>query len=146
MLATRSDSDKSALGPPTRLYELKLIRFTPEATVKRGNFSSGLAASDWLGLPHERNCLIEAFVSQDGTSLGEFYLWCGGHHAHARINEHREHYASFADKGSNTVTFKNDDGSPFTPSGELIVPRDLAMHAIHSWLIDLKRPGFLEWS
>lgn len=132
-----------------RQYKLTIIRFTPTPVPMTNTFSSGNAAASWLGVPTDTDCFIEASVHQDNCSLGDFYLWCSGTYARARIGEHREHDASFPDSSlaiGDTIAFKDDDGSLYTPASELIVPRELAVRAIHAWLIDLQHPSFLRWS
>ncbi|WP_426103130.1 hypothetical protein [Massilia sp. TSP1-1-2] len=132
-----------------RQYELTIIRFTPSPVPVTETFSSGNAAATWIGIPTDRDCLIEASVWHDTDSLGDFCLWCSGAYAVARIGEHRSHDASDPDSisaNSNTISFKDDDGSIYTPSSELVLPRELAVRAIHAWLIDLQHPSFLRWS
>lgn len=132
-----------------RRHELTLTRFTPDPVPVTKTFSSGIEAATWLGAPVETDCLIEASVWQNTYSLGDFCMWCSGAYAVARIGEHRSHDASNPDgtlAKSNTVSFKDDDGSLFTPSSELVLPRELAVRAIHAWLLDLEHPSFLSWS
>ena len=132
-----------------RRYELTFIRFTPEPVPVTKTFGSGIAAATWLGTPADTDCLIEASVWQDTYNLGDFCVWCSGIYAVARIGEHRTHNASNPDSAlanNNTVSFKDDDGSLYTPSSELVLPRELAVRAIHAWLLDLKHPKFLNWS
>lgn len=132
-----------------RRYELTFIRFTPAPVAVTKTFSSGNEAAAWLGSPVDTHCLIEVSVWQDTYSLGDFCMWCSGVYAVARIGEHRSHNASNPDSTlakSNTVSFKDDDGSLFTPPSELVLPRELAVRAIHAWLLDLEHPSFLNWS
>ena len=112
-------------------------------------FGTGTAAVTWLGVPTDPDCLIEASVWRDNVSLGDFCLWCCEAYGVARIGEHRDHNASNLTGPlalNNVISFKDDDGSPYTPSSELVLPREAGIRAIHAWLIDLEHPGFLHWS
>jgi hypothetical protein len=132
-----------------RQYELTIIRFTPAPVPMTSTFSSGDAAAGWLGVPTDTDCFIEASVHQENYSLGAFYVWCSGKYAVARIGEHRKHDASHPDSSSaigHAIAFRDDDGSLYTPLSELVLPRELAVRAIHAWLIDLEHPSFLRWS
>ncbi|WP_156368572.1 hypothetical protein [Duganella sp. Leaf61] len=130
-------------------YELTIIRFTPDPVQRTSTLSSGPAAATWIGAPLDTDCFIEASVNEGKYSLGDFYLWCSGEYAVARIGEHRSHHASHPHNTfaiGKTITFKDDDGSLYTPSNELVLPRELALSAMRAWLIDLKHPSFLRWS
>ena len=137
------------MDDPKRSYEITIVRFTPDPTPMTSTFSSGQNAVTWLGDPNEVECFIEASVRQGKYCLGDFLLWCSGEYARARIGEHREHEASYTDStfaNGKVITFKDEDGSMFTQSGEVILPRGLAIDAIRAWLIDLNHPSFLRWS
>ncbi|WP_215409369.1 hypothetical protein [Janthinobacterium sp. JC611] len=130
-------------------YALTIIRYTPEPTSVTGTFDTGTAAVTWLGVPTDSDCLVEASVWRDNVSLGDFCLWCSEAYAVARIGEHRDHNASNLNGPipiNNVISFKDDDGSLYTPSSELVLPREAGIRAIHTWLIDLEHPGFLHWS
>ncbi len=132
-----------------RQYELTIVRFTPDPVSLTTTLSTGPAATTWLGVPLDTDCFIEASVHQGKFSLGDFCLWCSGEYAVARIGEHRDHNASHPDStfaNGKTTTFKDDDGSLYTPSSELVLPRELALNAMRAWLIDLEHPCFLRWS
>jgi len=144
-------SDEEVMKQPSsgRKYELTIIRFTPDPMPTTNTFCSGNAALTWLAVPTDTDCFIEASVRHDDRSLGDFCLWCSGEYAVARIGEHREHNASHPDKAfatGKTITFKDDDGSLYTPPSELVLPRKLAIDALRAWLIDLRHPSFLHWS
>ncbi|MFC0348602.1 hypothetical protein [Undibacterium danionis] len=132
-----------------RIYEITIVRFTPDPTPTARTFSSGQNAVTWLGDPNEFECFIEASVMQDKYCFGDFLLWCSGEYARARINEHRDHDASYTEStfaNGKVITFKDEDGSLFTQSGVMILPRQLAIDAIRAWLIDLNHPSFLRWN
>jgi len=128
--------------------EVTIIRFVPDPEPATSTFTSGAAAVTWLGVPDDIDCFIEACVHLDNVSLGDFALWCSGNFACARIGEHRDHNASHLDSNyviGDAVTFRDDDGSIYSPPPALIVPRNLAIAALQTWLIDQKHPGILRW-
>lgn len=132
-----------------RIYALTIHRFTPDPVSVTDTFNSGNEALAWLGDHSDTDCILEASVWEGGQSLGDFCLWCSGEFASARIGEHRDHNASLlASTGaiSHPISFKDDDGSLFTQSSELVLPRELAMEAFRAWLIDQQQPGILRWS
>ncbi len=132
-----------------RRYEITIIRFTPAPMPVTKTFSTGSAAAAWLGAPLDSDCFIEASVHQDKCNLGDFCLWLSGEYAVARIGEHRDHNASNPDSTfaiGKTITFRDDDGSLYTPSSELVLARELGINAFRSWLMDLQHPSFLRWT
>lgn len=142
---------KEPLEQPTgmRRYELTIVRFTRTPPRMTNVFFSESTAAAWFGTPDDAEFFCEVSVHQDNFSLGDFILWCSKQYAVARIGEHRDHSASHPDsnlaKGL-VMTFKDEDGSPFTVSSELVVPRELALEAMRAWLIDQKHPPVLRWN
>lgn len=132
-----------------RRYEITIIRFEPEPVTVAETFGSSEEAAAWIDASTASDCCIDVSAWQGDFSLGDFFMWCSGAYAVARIGEHRDHNASNPDGAivvNHPVTFRDDDGSPYIPSSELVLQRELAMRAIHEWLVDLKHPSFLRWS
>lgn len=132
-----------------RKYRMTIIRFNPEPASVTETFSSCEAASAWLGTPTDIECCIESTAWLGRSCIGDFYLWCSGEYAVAQIGEHREHNATNLDGALlivHPVLFRDEDGSLYTPAPEQVLSRELAMRALHEWLVDFEHPSFLRWS
>jgi hypothetical protein len=128
--------------------ELTLIRFVPEPIVENRTASSAAEALSWLDLATDTDCCVDASMWQGKFSVGDFLLWCSGDYACVRIGEHRSHQGTHLDStfmAPVNIAFKDDDGSLFHPSRELIVPRQLAVDALRAWLSGQERPTMLHW-
>ena len=131
-----------------RKIELTLIRFVPEPVLDISTVNSTGEALSWLDRATDSVCLIEASAWKGSFSLGDFILWCSGDFACARIGEHRSHHARHPDStfvAPDTVAFKDDDGSLYYPSRDLVLPRQLATDALRAWLVDHEQPPMLHW-
>lgn len=135
--------------PRGRRYEMTIVRFNPAPEQVTETLFSSDAASAGVDACTDSDCIIAISAWHGNFSLGDFDLWCSGEYSFARICEHREHEASNPDGAcvvNHPVSFKDDDGSLFTLPPEEVLARELAVRAMHAWLIECERPSFLRWS
>jgi len=147
-LIGKADREEVAPRASRVRFETTIVRFTPGPASVSETFNSSDAASAWLEACTDSDCHIGVSMWFGNFSLGDYYLWCSGDYAVARICEHRGHNATHPEGPclvDGPVSFKDEDGSLFTASSEELLPRELAVRAMHAWLAGCERPSVLRW-
>jgi hypothetical protein len=131
------------------MYEVELIRFRPVHIKQEFSFAAAAeAARVASGLDDETSFIAIADI-RDNTCWGELLIWCSGGRALVRLNEHREHFASYPDTSSipqGDASFLDDDGSTFYIPLANTVSVESAEEALLHWLSTGGTTSALTWS
>jgi len=131
------------------MYKVELIRFHPTRAKQEFSFADAAEAAEMvLEVSDEPSFIAIADISGN-TCWGELLIWQSGGRALVRLNEHREHFASYPETSSITleeVSFLDDDGSIFQVPLSNTISVSSAKEALKHWLSTGKTIGTLIWS
>jgi hypothetical protein len=97
----------------------------------------------------DETAVIFAADIRDHIDYGNFYVWLCAGRAYVRLDEHREHYASFRDVTTiprGEAVFFDEDGSTFSASLAATVSVASAKEALAHWLATGEATTALLWS
>ncbi|MBC3916929.1 hypothetical protein H8L32_05520 [Undibacterium sp. CY18W] len=131
------------------MYEVEIIRFQPVHIKQEFSFSSAVEATKVaLELDDETSFIVIADI-RGNACWGEFLVWRSEGRALVRLNEHREHFASYRDISAiqtSDVSFLDDDGSVFDIPLANTVSVESAKEALLHWLLTGEATIALLWS
>lgn len=86
---------------------------------------------------------------RDHIDHGNFYVWWSAGQAYVRLDEHREHYASYRDTATirqGEAMFLDEDGASFSVLLADTVSASAAKEALAHWLLTGRATDALVWS
>ncbi|MES2036667.1 MAG: hypothetical protein V4495_02425 [Pseudomonadota bacterium] len=131
------------------MYEVEIIRFQPVHIKQEFSLSNAVEATKMaLELDDETSFIAIADI-RDNACWGEFLVWRSEGRALVRLNEHRQHFASYQDASAiqtGNATFLDDDGSAFHTPLAHTVSIESAKEALVHWLSTGNATTALIWS
>jgi hypothetical protein len=131
------------------MYEIEITRFQPQPTMQRFSLDRAAEASTVVAGVDDETAVIFVANIRDRIDYGNFYVWLCAGRAYVRLDEHREHYASFRDATTiplGEAIFFDEDGSRFSTSLATTVNVISAKEALAFWLATGKATTALLWS
>lgn len=131
------------------MYEIEITRFQPQPIVQKFSLAEAAEASTLVSGVDDETAVIFVADIRDRVDYGNVYVWLCAGRAYVRLDEHREHYASFRDIAAiprGEAVFFDEDGSTFSTSLAATVSVALAKDALAHWLTTGRATTALLWS
>ena len=131
------------------MYEIEITRYQPRPILQKFSFAEAAEASTIVSVVDDETAVIFVANIRDHIDYGNFYIWLCAGRAYVRLDEHREHYASFRDVTTiprGEAVFFNEDGSTFSAPLAATVSVASAKEALMHWLATGRATTALLWS